>query len=363
MAGNKPYIEHKIAKQITDLAVGFLDYDTTVPQLFLREGYEKWVGKAGDKLTYRTPGRLPYRKRPFRDDRTKPLQFDVYAEATGEITWGGKIYSGAEVTDEQQDFDLNNWEPILSAQAQAVAQGVNDNISSAIEDAPFEVIIGGTEADLYGAFVEARRVLTAFRVPGPRFAILGSDFEAAILNDKRITLAQNSGDGVAEGALRDAHIGRIAGFDIFVDPSAAPDAAFVGVGSAFVQTVGAPSVPRSVYAGATMSLPSGTAARWIMDYDLDYQKDRSVIDCYVGSAPIMDRYLPKSVLEENEDAPKVYDPEELNEYFVRGVKMTLGGTSTYPNPSTKADLVAETGISNKKVWKPNVTAPEPEPAG
>lgn len=362
MAGNKPYIEHKVVKQqaqIAELAASLLDYDTSIPQLFLREGWEKWSGKAGDKLVYRTPGRLPYRKRAFRDDRTKPLQFDVYAEGTGEVTWGGKIYSGAEVTDEQQDFDLDNWEPILSAQIQAVAQGVNDDITGAIEAAPFEVTIGGAEQDLWGAFVEARRVLGRFRVPGSRIAIIDSDFEAALLNDKRITLAQNVGDAVAQGALRDAFIGRLAGFDIFVDTSLQPGQSFFGVGSAFVQTVGAPSVPRSVYAGASIALPSGTAARWIMDYDLDYQKDRSVIDCYVGSAPILDQYLPKSVFEANEDLPKVYDPATLNRYFVRGIKMTLDGTSVYPDPIAKADLVAETRISSANAWVPNVAPVAP----
>lgn len=362
MAGNSPYINHDVEKQagIGELAVKLLDYDTVLPNLFVREGYEKWKGQEGDTLTYRVPGRLPYRKRQFRDPRTTPLIFDVYKESKTTLTWGGRIYSGAEVTDEQQDFDLRNWEPVIGAQIAAVSQGVNDDMAATVDTAPYEVTVGKAVQNLKGAIIEARRVLNRFRVPGRRLLIVGTDFESELLNNDRITLALNVGDSIAEGALREANLGRLSGFDIYVDPTINPEVAYACVDQGFVQTSGAPGVPLSVKAGTSISLDSGTAARWIMDYDFDYQKDRSTVDCYVASAPVKDLFLPKSVLETG-STPVSFDPSTLRSYFVRGIKLSLDGNSVYPTAATHPDLVAETGISlADAAWvvkHPNVVVP------
>lgn len=361
MAGNSPYIPHEVVKQqkIAELAAKLIDYDTTLSNLFVRQGYEQFVGQEGDKLVYRVPGRLPYRRNAFRYDRTKPIIFDVYKEGKTEITWGGQIYSATEVTHEQMDFDIPNWEPVLSAQAQAVAQGVNDDMAGTIEDAAFSVTLGGAEQNIRGAFVEARRILTRFRVPGRRIAIIGTDFESAMLLDKDLTLAQNVGDAAAQNALANAHLGRHAGFDIFVDPTIDPGSAYFAVDSAFVQIAGAPGIPWGAKAGAAISLPSGTTARWVLDYDADYQKDRSIIDTYVGSNAVLDYYLPKSTLETGE-LPKSYDPSTIKGHFVRAIKVTLDGEDSYPD--TKADLVAETGVtSTTSPWVQNKAAAPVEP--
>ena len=354
------YIEHGIEKaaDIAELAAQLVDHDTAIPALFIREGVDKWRYKPGDKITYRVPGRLPYRKQAFRHDRTRPRIFDVYKESKVDVTWGDIIYSGAELTDEQQDFDLvSTWEPIVSEQAKAVAQGVNDEGRECMESAPFAVTIGGTEADLWGAIVEARRVLNAFRAPGKRLLIVGSDFEGAMLLDKRLTYSGIAGDAYANSILSTAVLGQLGGFTVVLDNTIDPGSAYAAVDTAFVQYSGAPVVPRSVYAGATVSLPSGTQARWVMDYDMLNTVDRSAIDTYVGSAPITDIFLPKSVLETGL-APKTLDPSSLKPHFVRAIKLTLDGASAYPAPTgpTK-DLVDETGISSAKAWKPRVSTP------
>ena len=344
------YTEHDVVKwnAIAEYAASLVELEAALPQLFTREGYEQFAGREGDKLTYRVRGRLPYRKYGFRNDRTVPIVFDEYEEATTDITWGGRIYQGARITDEQADFDLQNWEPILSAQAGAIAQGVIDDMAETIEETPFAVTVGGAEAALRAAIVEARRVLNRFRVPGPRYLIVGSDFEAAMLNDKDLTLAQNVGDTRAEGALSTAILGQHAGFTVVLDNTIEPDAAIAAVPTAFVQVSGAPGLPRGGVA-ASVGSAAGTSVRWIADYSQNTFENRSTVDTYLGSNYVRDLFLPKSALAKT-NAPERIEMGDMVPHFVRAIKLTLGGESEYPEGAGMAGLIAETGISQEKAW-------------
>lgn len=351
------YTPHEVEKiqKVADLATGLVAHDLTLPKLFVHQGYEQFKGAKDDKLVYRVPGRLPYRKYAFRNDRANPIIFDIYKEGKTEITWGDRIYSAVEVTDEQYEFDLDGWGKLFDAQSSAVAQGLNDEMAETLAAAPWEVTIGGVEANLRGALIEARRVLNAFRVPREqRFLIVGADFEAAMLADDKLTLTQNVAQERAENALSNAILGRLYGFTVVLDMTIPANAAYAVVGSAFVQVTGAPYVPTSVGTGATASV-DGFSIRWLRDYDINFVKDRSLVDTYSGAHHVTDMFLPKSVFTE-ESTPQSIEVEDLKPYFVRGVKLTLDGESVYPSASEKADLVAETGISDAKAWSAD-TAP------
>lgn len=348
------YTEHGIAKksaEIAELSAGLVDHDLVLSKVVQRESVDQFKGVEGDQLTFRVPGRLPYRKYDFRNDRSNPIIEDIYKEARVHITWGGRIYSAVRLTDEQRDFDFGSeWEPALAAQTSAVSQGVQDDIANTIEGAPYEVTIGGAEQALRQSIVEARRVLGKFRVPnaGSRILVVGADFEAALLNDPRVTFANVAGDANAASALNDATLGRLSGFTVILDNTIPGDEAYAFASSAFVQYMGAPSIPQSIKHGATINI-DGTTVRWLTDYDPRYMTDRSVVDTWVGSAVVKDKFLPKSVLTESAD-PVEFDPADLGEHFVRGVKLTLGGASVYPEGPEKADLIAETGISADDAW-------------
>ena len=88
------YTEHEIVKMqgIADLAVGLVEQDMVLAKAITHEGIEKFKGKEGDKLVFRVPGRLPARDYEFRT-RSNPIVFDVYKEATTDITFSGRKYS------------------------------------------------------------------------------------------------------------------------------------------------------------------------------------------------------------------------------------------------------------------------------
>ena len=70
-----------------------------------------------------------------------------------------------------------------------------------------------TSPDVYGAFVEARKLLNKKNVPMEgRWAVVSPEIEAALLNDAKFVQATDQGDRVR----RTGEIGGIAGFTIYV---------------------------------------------------------------------------------------------------------------------------------------------------
>ena len=348
------YIEHDLVKaeKIVNAAVGLVEQQVTLPKLVNFASLDEFKGAKDDTITQRLPGRLPGRTYDFRNDRSEGIIFDIYKEGLVTMTMGGHAYSGVELSDEQRDFDLGGgYGPLLGAQADAVVRVLNEGAANLITGANYKVTIGRIEEDLRGALVEARRVLNALRVPGnQRILLIGTNVEAALLLDEKITIASNVGDARADNALTDATLGKLMGFTVVADPTIDPDTAYAFVPDAFAFRTAAPTVPNGVPFGTTKSW-EGFALRFMQDYDPRYFVDRSVVDAWFGSAPVEDMLYPVK----NSKLVN-FDPASLNKYFLRGIKLTLGGTSRYP---TEADITAETGLSAAGAWTPRTFGAEP----
>lgn len=351
-----PTPEHQLVKPevLAATAVGMLAQELIVPRLFQRQAVTDFRGAENDTLSVPVEGLLPFHDYAWRNDRSNPIIFDEYKERKIAVTFGGNVYSAVKVTDEQYDFDLTSWAKLLNPQARAVGRGLQRRAVKTLVDRTYAVTIGNAEQNLRGALVEARKVLNRFNVPdGPRYLLVGSDFESALLNDEKLVLAQNVGDVEAVSALRTATIGQRAGFTVVVDQSIPADAAYAMVDSAFIFVTGAPSVPQSVPFGATASYED-IALRWVRDYDSAYMQDRSVVNTYAGF-----RAMDKDVL-------VGYDPATGNEFvgteehFVRAIKLTLDGSSNYPPASS--ELARISGVSDAKVFTPTGPKAETDPA-
>ncbi|QPB09920.1 major capsid protein [Streptomyces phage Sitrop] len=334
--------EHQIVKpeKLAATAVGMLEQELVIPNLFQKEGIDQFKGADNDTVSVKVEGVLPFHDYAFRNDRSAPIVFDEYKERKIAVTFGGNVYSAVKVTDEQNDFDLDDWGKLLRPQVKAVGRGLQRRAVKTLLDQDYVVTIGGAEANLRGAIIEARRVLNKFNVPDDqRYLLVGSDFESALLSDEKLNLAQNVGDSEAESALQTATITNRFGFKIVVDQTIPSDAAFAFAGSAFVFLSGAPSVPQSVPYGATQSF-EGIALRWVRDYDPTYMQDRSVVNTYAGFRAVTD-----VLLGWDEAANK--EVVSLGEHFVRGIKLTLGGTSEYPDAASEVAKI--TGLTERPI--------------
>lgn len=338
-ASQVPNVEHAVIKpqKFVNTAIGVLNQELTTPLLFARESIDKFKGSEGDKLTFKYPGVLPWRTYAFRNDRTDPIIFDSITESVADLTVGDRIYSGVRITDEQVDFDEVTPQYLAPIQGKAIANGLNYKTSNFLSTTDFPVVIGNAEANLRMALLEARRVLNGLHAPQEgRTLVVGTDFEMALLLEKDLILAQNVGDSVADDALREATLGRLLGFRVVLDAGIEPDSAIAFAGNAFTLFTGAPYIPSSVPVGASANY-NGFSLRWLRDYEMTRVMDRSLMDTYLGIAPVKD-FLEK-YNETNSLVERSADP-----HFVRAIGLTLGGTNVINDEAvlTFADLTVKT---------------------
>lgn len=342
-----PTNEHLLVKpeKLAATAVGVLEQELIIPNLFKKEGIDQFKGAEDDTVSVKVEGVLPFHDYEWRSGSAgsstpgtrASIVFDQYAERKIAVTFGGNVYQGVRLTDEQYDFDLDGWGKLLTPQAKAVARGINRRAVNTLTGQTYAVTIGDAKANLRGALIEARRVLNAFNVPDDqRYLVVGTDFEAALLSDASLNLAQNVGDAEAESALQNAVIGRRFGMTIVVDQTIPAGTAYAFAGSAFIFLSGAPSVPQSIAFGATTSF-EGIAMRWLRDYDPETFQDRSVVNCYVGFRSVTDVLL-------TWDNAGNTERVSMKEHFVRVVKLVLDGASDYPA------LPASTDWADQATW-------------
>ena len=323
---------------LANAALGLLEDQVVVASLVQRESVDKYKGAEDDTINVKVPGVLPFHEYAWRNDRSTGITFDELTETKTAVQFQGNVYSAVKVTDEQNDFDLESWGTILEPQTRAVARGLERKALSAVEDAPYEVIVNdvATKGN-YKSLVEARRVLNRFNAPsvGGRILLVGTDYEAGLLNDPQFIKADSSGETIASAALREAIIGRIAGFTVVTINEIDPASAYAFVPSAYVLATGAPGVPAGVSAGATASNRSFSMS-WIRDYDPNTLQERSVVNTYAGARSVLDRLV-------GFDTAAGQEKVTAASYFVRGIKLGLAaGTDKYPTAASELGKI--TGI-------------------
>ncbi|MFF7800246.1 hypothetical protein [Streptomyces olivaceus] len=343
-----PYTEHDVVKpeKIAATAAVALEESLVVPAVFQREGVDQFKGAKGDAINIKVEGVLPYRTYGWRNDRSTEIQFDTYAEKTVQVTFGDDVYSGVQLTDEQNDFDLNGWAKLMAKQTEAVGKGLEYEAVDYLLKAPYAVTLGGAVSgrSLRKTLIRAREVMNKFRVPKEqRTLLVGSGWENELLSDPDLNLASNVGDAEAVSALKEASLGRRYGFNIVTSDELPADTAVALVSSAFIFATGAPSVPQSVPFGAAASY-NGVALRWIRDYDATRLTDRSIVNTYKGFRIVEDFLVGRDA-----QTPSQGFISE-HQHFVRAIRLDLDAPEDVlpdpDGPDEKAqELAAITGIA------------------
>lgn len=329
--------EHQVVKaeKIAAVAAVALESQLVVPAVFRRESIDQFKGAKDDTINVVVEGILPYRSYGWRADRSQDVQFDEYTERKVAVSFGGDLYSGVKLTDEQNHMDIDGWTKLASKQTEAIGRGLEDGACDTLIDAPYEITLKMDSANLRGSLIRARQTFNKLRVPaGQRVMLIGTDIEAALLEDEKLNLAQNVGEAEAVSALREASIGRRYGFDFVVAQELDPGTAIAMVDSAFIFLTGAPEVPQSVPFGATAS-HEGVSVRWMRDYDSLKFQDRSIFNLYKGFRNVTDILVGK-------DAAGLSFVSEY-EHFVRAFKLELDGVDVLPDPDGDDAKATELG--------------------
>ncbi|MEU4155701.1 hypothetical protein [Actinoplanes sp. NPDC026670] len=318
--------QHQVIKpeKIVATAAVLLEEQLVIPAVFRREGIDAYKGADNDAINVTVEGVLPFRTYGWRNDRSAEIQFDEYKERKIQVTFGGDIYNAVKLTDEQNEFDLPGWAKLARKQTEAISAGLEAQATDYLVDAPYAVTLGVSSTQLRKGLIRARATLNKLRVPkAARTLLVGTDWEAALLEDEKLNLAQNVGEGEAVAALREATIGRRYGFNIVVAQDLPPTMAVAMVDSAFIFLNGAPAVPQSVPFGATSS-HNGVALRWIRDYDSLRFQDRSIFNTWKGFQHVKDILLGK-------DEATNFQYVGQYEHFVRAIQLDLDGEDSLPD--------------------------------
>jgi hypothetical protein len=244
---------------------------------------------------------------------------DDLTETSVDVTLNTHVYKAVGVSDEDLTLGIRDFGAQVMAPAiGAVGRGIEDVLSAAIDGATYQTWLDLNDTDPYLTFLKARIALNNARVPlTGRFLAVGSAIEEKILASDRLSKFDTSG---SSDAMREAVIGRIAGFTAVSCPGIEPDTAIAAHESAFPLAVVAPSVPSGASWGASMTEPySQMAIRVLRDYDVTNVKDRLLVDCFVGVGVAKD----KGTL----DGSGRFTPDSTQAaILVRAVKITISGT-------------------------------------
>jgi hypothetical protein len=298
--------------KIANTAVGLLLRELVIARTMWTDAINpgEFVGAFNDTVTLRVPARRTARTRTLRAGTA--IVNDTSAEHGVAVKLDTDIYNGAPITDEEFTLDIVDFgSQVLMPQIRAVAEGLEDIAFARIEGATYQgsmtinadatdlVVSGAT--DWYLVANRARRLLNRKDVPlNNRTLLIAPDIEEDILGSDRFTRNDSIGAS-GEDALREAIIGRIAGFNVITSNALDDGQAFAYQKSAFVLAARAPRVPQGVNMGTTRQLSEaqgavgyvgGIGTRWIMDYDYTNTTDRSLVSTWAGTATVTDPVTP-----------------------------------------------------------------------
>lgn len=301
------------ASTIAATAIGLLYRDLVVARTVWTDAINpgEFTGALDDTVTMRVPARRVARKRTLRAGTA--IVNDTSTEFGVPVRLDTDVYNGAPITDENLTLDISDFgSQILLPQIRAVVEGVESEITAEIEDADYgsmhinpeatDFVVSG-DTDWYRVATRARRMLNDKLVPrSQRVLLIGSEVEEQILNEDRFNKYDNIGPDATD-ALREATIGRIAGFDVIPSTEIDPEAAYAYHRTAFVLATRAPKVPQgATFAqnrtagspGGDVGYLAGLSIRWLMDYDYTNTTDRSLVNSWVGTASVEDADNPQS---------------------------------------------------------------------
>lgn len=272
---------------IARTGLALLQRDIVLPRLIWSFGQSDFQGAANDTITLRVPAVLTARDYEWRT-RTNPIVIDDVTETGVDVKLDTHLYSAVAVTDEQLTLDIVSFATqILQPQTRAVAERMENKIAAAMAAAPVPAD-GSQEVELtrdnpYAGLVRARRILNTANVPmSERVLVIGTEIEEVLLSSDKLTDVDRSGSA---SALRDANLGRIAGFTAVVSNAIDPDVGYAFHRTAFALGIVAPEVPDGATMGRSES-NAGLAMRWIRDYDPNYLRDRSVVSSFFGVSSV-----------------------------------------------------------------------------
>lgn len=282
------------AEKVVATALGLLDRELTLPGLVWRDAVSGFEGASNDIINVKVPAYVAANERALRSGAARTQS--SLAENKIAVKLTDDLYVDVPITDEELTLDIADFgAQVLNPVTSAIARKMEDKLATLLgtpKDGLGQSLVYHTNLahasasdDAYETAVDARAALNDARVPmAGRFIVTGSGFESDILKSAKFVDASQSG---TTATLREAQIGRIAGFDVYTSPALAPTEAYACHKTAFVLANRAPVVPSGAPWGAVGNY-NGTAIRTVRVFDADAVEDRFIADSWMGACAVTD---------------------------------------------------------------------------
>lgn len=282
---------HEILKpeKWASAALGLLERDIVLAGLISRDSGADFTGAKDDTVNIKRPSMLAGTVEALRAMDTT-VDYRIVSESLNErkiqVTLTDHVYSAIDLSDAELSLDVTNFGvQVLSPQVKSIVNRVEFMVGRKLNGVTADAVTG-TDIGI------ARRTATALRkkmnksdVPASgRILVVGVDVEEIFLNDPHFTRVDQSG---TPSALRDAEIGRVAGFRVVVSNTLTANRMVALHPSAYTLVTRAPLVPEGAVSGKSES-HAGVAIRALKDYNSAVAKDRSFLSTFTGIGETLD---------------------------------------------------------------------------
>lgn len=282
--------EHTFIKSEKYVSLGLAALETRalLPNIFKKIGGDSFKHAKDDTLTWRT-GRVTTARDYEWRSRTAPIILDKIGQTVVDIKLDTHIYQGVAVTDEQMTLDVENFtRDIVVPQVDALADRAEGKVLVGLRNADFKTPLPDfyEDDDPYKWAIRVRSLLNSQGAPrAGRYLLVGAAVEAWLLMSDRI--APPGATPETSRAVREASLGRLAGFDIIPVPLLDDNEVFAVTSDALIIANVAPTVPRGAVDGAVRSY-RGWNLRHIFDMDSNYLQDTSILSTFMGVNSVND---------------------------------------------------------------------------
>lgn len=282
--------EHTFIKsqKYADLGVAALFQKSVLSNLFRKVSGAGFKYALDDTLTAKT-GRVTTARDYEWRTRTDPIVLDKIGQTTVDIKIDKHIYQGVAITNEQLSLDVASFaQEIVSPQVDALVEKAEEKVLLGLRAADFKTAIPAfyESDDPYKWALSTRAILNSNGAPrGDRVLLVGAGVESWLLGSDRI--APSGATPETSRAVRDAILGRLAGFDIVPVPALEDDEVFAVTRDALMIANVTPSRPRGAADAATATF-GGWGMLHTFDYDVHYQQDTSVLSTFLGVNSVND---------------------------------------------------------------------------
>lgn len=272
------------AEVVVRQMLGVLKREVVLPNLIYRQSGSDFKGAKNDTISIRVPAYTAARTRTMRSGT--PITVDELSETKVDLTLDTHIYKAVGISDEELTLDITDFgEQVTQPSMEAVGRGIEDALVTEMSGATYSKTIEVDNTNPYDSIVDARKALNDARVPkAGRVLAVGSQIEARLLKSDKLSRVDASG---SDSALRDATLGKIAGFTVVTPDGLAPDVGYAFHRTAFALSLQAPEVPGGASWGDSAEW-GGLAMRLIRDYDFINVRDRLLVDIFAGTAAVLD---------------------------------------------------------------------------